>query len=221
MEEECVKKHQSKLSKKKKLWLAVIGLLAVGTLITATILRQAPAAEPQHAKAAYTEEKPTEEERSAYEVAPGLPRALSIPSLGLTDARVIEVGLTDEGDMDAPDSIHDVGWYTGSKKPGAGEGAVLMDGHVSGVNDPEGVFYNLKGITVGEEIIVEKGDGSKVKYAVRETETKAIEEVDMAKMMRSIDAEHEGLNLITCGGEYDTDRQLYVDRVLVYAVRTE
>lgn len=214
-------KRQSRSKKIYTIILSIVALIviAAGAMLYAYMTQ--PAEEPQHAKAAYVEEKPSQEEKEQYAVAPGLPRTLSIPALGLQEARVLEVGLTNEGDMDAPDSIHDVGWYTGSKKPGTGEGAVLMDGHVSGVNDPEGVFYNLKDITVGTEIIVEKGDGSEVKYEVRESESLPIEQVDMAKMMRSIDPEHEGLNLITCGGEYDADRQLFVDRVLVYAVRIE
>lgn len=213
-----LQKRKYQLLKFSSIALVAILLIGAGGFVW---LKNMEPDEPQHAKAVYTEERPSVEEKAAYEVAPGLPRALSIPFLGLEEARIIEVGLTDEGDMDAPGSIHDVGWYTGSKKPGAGEGAVLMDGHVSGVNDPEGVFYSLKDVAAGTEIVVEKGDGSTVTYEVRQVETKPIEEVDMARMMRSIDSEHEGLNLITCGGEYDTDRQLYVDRVLVYAVRTE
>ncbi len=174
---------------------------------------------PKLAKAQYSEQKPTEQEQTRYEVAPGLPRALYIGAIGISGAKIIPVGLESDGALAAPGSIYDVGWYQNSVKPGSGRGAVLLDGHVSGINDPNAVFHRLGELQPGDKITIEKGDKSQVVYTVREIETLPIEEVDMAKMMRSLDPALEGLNLITCGGSYNYDRQLYEDRVMVYAVR--
>lgn len=174
---------------------------------------------PKQAKAGISEQKLSKKEQAQYEVAPGLPRALYIDKIGIEGARILPVGLEEDGVLAAPDSIYDIGWYQNSMKPGSGRGAVLLDGHASGVHDRNGVFRRLNELTVGDKITIEKGDKSKVVYVVRETETQPIESVDMAKMMRSLDPEREGLNLITCGGLYDHERELYEDRVMVYAVR--
>lgn len=180
-----------------------------------------PAEPPKLAKADFKEEKPSGPEIAQHTVAPGLPRTLTINDISLSAARILPVGIDPDGALGAPDSIYDVGWYKDSAQPGSGSGAVLLDGHVSGVNDPNAVFSRLKELTPGARITVEKGDGNTVTYVVRETETLPIEKVDMAKMMRSIDSKREGLNIITCGGKYDYNRQLYEDRVMVYAVRQD
>lgn len=174
---------------------------------------------PKLAKAEFSEVKPTEEEKQQYEVAPGLPRALYINNIEVMGAKILPLGLDNTGAIAAPDSIYDVGWYKNSAQPGSGKGAVVLDGHVRGVNDPKGVFYKLKDLKVGEKIVIEKGDGSRISYTVHETEILPVEKVDMHKVMRSQQADIEGLSIITCGGKYDYSRELFEDRVIVYALR--
>lgn len=201
--------------------VAVLVGVGFGTFLLTKPQPQQYTEPPKLAKAEYTESKPTEPEKAQHTVAPGLPRTLSIDTIGINNANILSVGLEADGALAAPASIYDVGWYKDSAKPGSGTGALLLDGHVSGVNDPNAIFHRLKELKKGATMTIEKGDGSKINYVVRETETLPIEKVDMRKMMRSIDPKREGLNIITCGGAYDYSRQLYEDRVMVYAVRQD
>jgi LPXTG-site transpeptidase (sortase) family protein len=141
----------------------------------------------------------------------------SIPKLGIYNAHVVPLGLTKDGAMDAPSNNNDVGWYTASSAPGSGQGAVLMDGHAGIVGQP-GVFSKLGTLIQGDSITIQT-KANNVSYQVRKVETLASTQVDMRRMMKSIEATKEGLNLITCTGDYTPGTNSYNDRVLVYAVR--
>jgi LPXTG-site transpeptidase (sortase) family protein len=141
----------------------------------------------------------------------------SIPKLGIHDAHIVQLGLTKDGAMDAPGNNSDVGWYTSSAVPGSGQGAVLIDGHAGIVGQP-GVFSKLGTLTQGDSITIQT-QANNVSYQVRKVETLASTQVDMRSMMKSIEATKEGLNLITCTGDYALGTNSYNDRILVYAVR--
>jgi sortase (surface protein transpeptidase) len=117
----------------------------------------------------------------------------------------------------APGNIHTVGWYNGSSLPGQ-SGAALMDAHVHGPTMP-GAFYKIKNLAAGDEIEIEMGDGRKFTYIVNSLEQKAYDDVDMNKAMLPIVPTKPGLNLITCGGKYNTNDHRYEERVVVYAVQ--
>ncbi len=151
-----------------------------------------------------------------HKVAPDMPRYIRIAKAGVNN-RVVRVGVKSDNELRAPNNIHDVGWYENSSKPGQ-PGAALMDAHVHGPTKP-GAFYNLKILNVGDEIEVERGDGSKLKYKVVATESVPYQQVDMAKMMRPYTNSKQGLNLITCGGAYNKTTKTYEQRTLVYAIQ--
>lgn len=154
---------------------------------------------------------------SGYRVAADLPRAIKIPAIGV-NARVLQLGVKKDNSLAAPSNIYDTGWYTGSSKPGDPGGAVLIDGHVHGPTQ-KAVFFRLKQLKAGDEIAVERGDGLVVTFAVRHVETIDVGQVDMLKLLNSVEPGTLGLNLITCGGTYDADNTEYKSRTLVYAVK--
>lgn len=154
---------------------------------------------------------------STYKVAPDLPRILEIPSIGVS-TRVLQLGVKSDNSLAAPSNIHDAGWYTGSAKPTATAGAMLMDGHVSGPTK-NGVFYDLKKLKAGDDIVVERGDGQRLTFAVMRVETIQVESVDMGELMRSDDPSKLGLNLITCGGLFDARTNTFRSQVLVFSVQ--
>lgn len=162
------------------------------------------------------ESEPDSKAFGSYRVAPDMPRYIRIAKAGVNN-RVVKVGVKSDNELRAPNNIFDVGWYENSSKPGQ-PGAALMDAHVHGPTKP-GAFYNLKLLNVGDEIEVERGDGSKIKYKVAATETVPYQQVDMAKMMRPYTNSKQGLNLITCGGAYNKTTKTYEQRTLVYAVQ--
>ncbi len=164
---------------------------------------------------------PSEEKPAAppatYRVAPDLPRTITIAKAGVTQARVLRVGVSSTNQLKAPASIFDAGWYDGSAKPGEA-GAVLIDGHVSGPTQ-NGVFYNLKSLTAGDLIQLERGDGKVLTYKVMASKTYKADQVDMAAALTPVVPGVPGLNLITCGGQLDSSKTHFEDRVVVFATQ--
>ncbi|MFV0485298.1 MAG: class F sortase [Candidatus Saccharimonadales bacterium] len=167
------------------------------------------------------EEEITEAQIREHIVAADEPRYLTIERLGTRNARVLGVGLTSDNKMGVPKSIYDVGWYNKSSKPGSG-GTLLMDGHNGGPTQA-GVFKKLDKLNNGDKIIIERGDGTKFTYEVVENKTMSVEEANtyMGMMQKSPVAGKESISLITCTGEWTTERRTYLSRAMVRAVLVE
>ena len=169
----------------------------------------------------------TQEKKDEYQVPnPSFPRYLSIPSLKIFNARVVQIGtIKDTGQLDSPKSIYDAGWYVKSSLPGAGKGAVLIDGHNGGPTKG-GIFENLGSLSNGSEIIIERGDGQRITYQVVDNREMSVEDINnesnplgMKTMLNSMDPEKEGLNMITCVGDWDYAKNTFNKRVMLRAVR--
>ena len=169
----------------------------------------------------------TQEKKDDYQVPnPSFPRYLSIPSLKISNARVVQIGtIKNTGQLDSPKSIYDAGWYTKSGLPGAGKGAVLIDGHNGGPTK-SGIFENLGSLSKGSEIIIERGDGQRITYQVADNREMSVEDINnesnplgMKTMLNSMDPKKEGLNMITCVGDWDYSKNTFNKRVMLRAVR--
>lgn len=165
-----------------------------------------------HSAVVPSTKKPTVDEFSQYRVAADMPRYLFIPDISVR-AMIKPKGLTKDNQIDVPRSAFDVGWYNGSAKPGQ-TGSMLIDGHVSGGNVP-GVFYNLKDLTPGMTMKVERGDGETLTYRVVKSVSYDYKNVDMRAALSPINPNARGLNLITCDGQVirgsnDFDKRLVV-----------
>ncbi len=163
----------------------------------------------------------TEQMKQAWKVAADKPRFLSIESLGIDRARVMEVSLNNEGRLLVPNNVFDVGWYKASGKAGEG-GTILIDGHNGGPN-VEGVFKHLDQLEIGAIITIERGDGKFFNYRVVENEEVALNEADskMSKMLVSPESGKESLSLITCSGTWSWLQQTYLSRQFVRAVKVD
>jgi hypothetical protein len=51
-------------------------------------------------------------------------------------------------------------------------------------------------------------------------EQQAVDKIDMHQVLQPYGASAQGLTLMTCGGPFDTQKDQYDDRVIVYATRT-
>lgn len=160
----------------------------------------------------------TDAERSNYTVEPDMPRFLTIEKLGVYNARIIPVGVTADGAMDVPNNIFDVGWYTGSGKPGDG-GTMIIDGHNGGPNI-HGVFKELPILDSTTEIKVERGDGKIFKYRVVENVDVPLSQANdyMEKAFETPIRGNESLTLISCTGEWSQVQYTYLSRQFVRAV---
>lgn len=149
-----------------------------------------------------------------YVTSADMPRIIKINKLNLR-ARVLQMGVNPDGSMQAPVGIFDAGWYNGSSRPGT-RGAVVIDAHASGPSR-QGLFAYLNTLEIGDQIEIERGDGTKLTYQVINKETVPKDSVDMRKLLTVQGAGEEGLNLITCDGAWVKDQSTFSDRTIVYA----
>ncbi len=150
-----------------------------------------------------------------YQVAPELPRYLSIPDIGVF-ARIKHTGRDDSGAVDAPRNIHDVSWYTESAKPGNAIGASLLLGHVQGWSAP-GVFKEIDKLQPGARFTVEKGSGETITYEVTRGQEYSLEELNMGKILSAEESGEHDMKLMTCAGAFDASTESYMSRYVVYA----
>ncbi len=166
--------------------------------------------------------KPTETEIIEYHVAADKPRYLTIRSIGIYNARVVEIGLKNNGEVGTPYNIYDVGWYVDSALPGS-NGVSLMDAH--GGDLGYGIFRNLPKINIGDQIIIEMGDETtKYVYNVVDMSFQNLGEAANAYMSTALTSPEAGrpsLTLITCTGDWWEQSQTYSQRLFVRAVLQE
>ncbi|MCB1622781.1 MAG: class F sortase, partial [Thiothrix sp.] len=144
-------------------------------------------------------------------------RYIRIPKIGV-NSMVKSATVDDSGSVQVPNSVHTVNWYSKSRDFNAGTGASFLVGHVSG-RASIGVFYKLHLLEPGDVIEIERGDGQMLNYRVVTKESLPVESVDMNQTMLSVDSGQKGLNIMTCGGEFSSERDEYLERILVRAVQ--
>lgn len=164
---------------------------------------------------------PAEKEVVEYTVAPDRPRYLSIDSLGITNARVLPMGINAAGELSTPNNIFDVGWYYSSGKPGQG-GTLLIDGHNGGPH-VQGVFKDLPGLGEGDIVKIERGDGQIFRYSVVENKAVPLSQANdyMATAMMSPMTGKESLTMISCTGEWSQAQGTYLSRQFARAILVE
>lgn len=197
---------------------AWLGTYHAATPLTPVVQAAAPDSHKQSDEGMVATALPTNS-LASYHVAPDLPRALTIEKLGVA-ARILSMGVNKDNSMQAPVNINDSGWYTGSSKPGA-PGAMVIDGHSSATNSSVklGLFNAIGALNNGDIVSVEKGDGTKLSYKVVAKETVALADIDMKKVMLPYGGATEGLNLITCAGQWTSNDRTLDHRTIVYTTR--
>jgi len=157
--------------------------------------------------------KPSDVDFDKHQVPADESRFIYIPTISVW-AMVKSVGVNSKNQIEAPGNVHETGWYTDSAKPGQ-DGAILIDGHVSSW-ETHGVFYDLKSLKSGDEVIIERGDGAKFSYKVVKSQTYPADNVDMQAALTPINPARPGLNLITCAGEVIEDTNEFSERIVVF-----
>ncbi|MBY0310281.1 class F sortase [Patescibacteria group bacterium] len=143
-----------------------------------------------------------------------LPVRLIIPAIEV-DALVRPVGLAPDGSgvMDVPTNVSDVGWYSPGVRPGM-RGSAVMAGHVSGKHVSEGVFYDLHRLVAGDEVIVMSAGRIEDIFVVVSVETFNYDE-PTTEVFLNTDGKVR-LNLITCDGEWLSDKRVFDKRTVVF-----
>ena len=146
-------------------------------------------------------------------VLPAVPTGLSIPSLGVL-APVVPVGLGEDRSMQIP-GVSEAGWYLPGRAPGSPTGSAVIAAHVD-FNERPGVFFELRGIQPGAEVVVTDAAGGKHRFVVTERTQVAKDRVPMQELFRT--GGDPVLTLVTCGGAFDSGARSYSDNIIVRAV---
>lgn len=193
--------------------LTVIGLIAYDYYRTT----QTGVTVPMPSETMTTDDAPSEKSpgpvTKEYTVPAGQPRSIRIEKLNI-DAYVQRVSVTKENAMATPNNIAFTGWYIGSVTPGS-DGLSIINGHAGG-RYIDGVFKNLKRLTNGDSIQVQRGDLSWHTYKVFSVKTVSVADANKALYERNPLLPKQ-LNLITCDGSFNDASQTYDERTIVVA----
>lgn len=148
----------------------------------------------------------------APEAARVSPLRVRVPAVGI-DAAVAGTGLGADRSLTVPADPALAGWYADGPAPG-GLGPAVLAGHVDWAGRPA-VFAGLARSSPGDEIVVDRADGSSVHFSVTRV-------LQMPKGAFPTDAVYgpvpgAELRLITCGGRFDPATGSYTDNVVVFA----
>ncbi|MDG5471724.1 class F sortase [Jeotgalibacillus sp. ET6] len=150
------------------------------------------------------------------EVTPLTPVNVSIPSLEI-EADIIQVGIEEDGAMEVPENVNEVGWFEPGTKPG-GVGNSVLAGHVDSYEGPA-IFFELRNLTEGDEIIVTGEEGEPLTFVVTSMESYPADGAPLQEIFGPSDSRN--LNLITCTGPFDRESGQYPDRLVVYTELVE
>ena len=148
---------------------------------------------------------------------PAVPLHMRIGSIDV-DAPLVRVGLEDDGAMEIPDEVAEIGWYDPEGlgvRPGSAGTAVLA-GHVDSRRQGRGALYHLRDLRVDQTIEIDLEDGTTQRWRITEI-------IQYPKDVLPFDelfvwSGPPRLAVITCGGEFDRTARSYTDNLVVYAV---
>jgi sortase (surface protein transpeptidase) len=146
------------------------------------------------------------------------PVSISIPAIDV-DSVVNPIGLAEDGSLAVPtgEEYDEAAWFSGSPTPGEA-GPAVVEGHVTSSGSTPSVFFELAALTAGDEVSVDRADGSSTTFEVYRVESYAKDDFPTGVVYGN--TEGPELRLITCGGEYDPDDRRHLDNTVVYARMT-
>lgn len=149
---------------------------------------------------------------------PGLiPVTFIIPKLKIQTA-VELVGVTETGNMDVAKNAANVAWYQWGPKPSE-DGNSVIAGHYDTPTGKPAIFYKLGTLAVGDEIEVISENAVRNIFVVTEKATIPYDQFPSEHVFKNKPGKN--LNLITCGGIWDTKKKTYTDRIVVYTTLKE
>jgi LPXTG-site transpeptidase (sortase) family protein len=143
---------------------------------------------------------------------PARPVSLTVPAIDVR-TRLIRLGQHEDGTVEVPRDPARAGWFDLGPPPGTPGSSVIL-GHVDSTAGPA-VFYRLKELRVGDRILVRLNDGSTARFRVHSIRTYPNADFPAQKVYGS--QGRSQLNLVTCGGAYDSSRGGYQANVVVNA----
>ncbi|MGH7202884.1 MAG: class F sortase [Candidatus Levyibacteriota bacterium] len=150
---------------------------------------------------------------TAPQAVSGTPVHISIPKINV-DTQVESVGMDSKGRMDVPKNADNTAWFSPGFRPGV-NGSAVIDGHYDKVTGAPAVFYKLKDLTAGDNIIITDNNGTKYTFAVDRVVPYPDDNFPIKEVFAA--AAVPQLNLITCDGTWNKETHNYSNRMVVYS----
>jgi sortase (surface protein transpeptidase) len=191
--------------------LVLGGLVAVAVLLALVLPRSTPAAPSASASEVRVPVPVSVVAGSGDEAA--APTRVRVPGIDV-DSRLVRLGVDGDGSLVPPKDFALAGWFTEGPAPGE-TGPAVIAGHVDSYRGPA-VFYRLSDLEEGDEVLVDRRDGTTARFTVTEVDRYPKDEFPTEQVYGP--TPRAELRLITCGGEFDPDARSYRDNVVVSAV---
>jgi len=140
-----------------------------------------------------------------------VPVAISIPAIHLS-VRLSELGLNPNHTVQVPTNFLEPGWYEYGPSPGQLGSSVIL-GHVDSYLGPA-VFFRLRALRPGDHVDVWLADGVVSHFLVRQVAMYPKTNFPTRQVYGSHG--YSALQLVTCGGVFDTQTRSYLSNVVVY-----
>jgi len=142
------------------------------------------------------------------------PVRLIIPTIGI-NAPVESVGTQPNADLATPTKNPwvDVGWYNLGPKPGE-RGSAVIDGHLDRPGGFPAVFWYLRDLQVGDEVLVRSNSGKTLRFQVTRIAFYAPQDAPIQDIFGNWGGTY--LNLITCAGDWIPSQHQTNLRLVVY-----
>jgi sortase (surface protein transpeptidase) len=140
-----------------------------------------------------------------------VPLTLSIPAIGLR-APLSELGLNPNHTVQVPTNFQEPGWYKFGPSPGEMGSSVIL-GHVDSYQGPA-VFFQLRSLRPGDHVDVTLADGVVSHFVVRQVAMYPKSNFPTLQVYGPHG--YSALQLVTCGGAFDTQARSYLSNVVVY-----
>jgi sortase (surface protein transpeptidase) len=141
------------------------------------------------------------------------PKTIIIPKLNLQTS-IESVGLDNQGRMDVPKDPNNVGWYNLGTVPGS-VGSAVIDGHLDTKTGPA-VFYKLNTLSRGDVIKIIDDKNQTAEFTVTGKISYNDDNFPIDTVFSKNDTQR--LNLITCDGVFNKQKQNYSNRLVVFSV---
>jgi hypothetical protein len=144
-------------------------------------------------------------------VARSVPVSLRVPAIALS-VPLSTLGLNRDGTVQVPDNIQEPGWFRLGPTPGQIGSAVIL-GHVDSYQG-EGVFFQLRALLAGDQVQVSLRDGAVTNFVVTAVDMYTKTQFPAQRVYTSDG--HRTLQLVTCGGTFDTATSHYLSNIVVF-----
>jgi len=158
--------------------------------------------------------KPSAVTRSATPsavVARSVPVSLRIPAIGVA-VSLSTLGLNPDGTVQVPTNFQEPGWFRLGPSPGQVGSAVIL-GHVDSRQGPA-VFFRLRSLRAGDKVEVSLANGMVAHFVVTTVAMYPKEQFPARQVYAS--RGYSALQLVTCGGQFDTNTRSYLSNVVAY-----